>query len=145
MRQKKCLIVVADGERAKFLTKDKMDIVPVQATTHRPDELPTHKDLGSGKPGTGGHNAGSSFHAMTPHTDYHRAEKDAFAHEISQKVNEMQDAYEEIILIAPPLVLGELRKHITKNSHEKIVLEINKDLTKLPLHELQPYVTPPYV
>jgi protein required for attachment to host cells len=46
------------------------------------------------------------------------------------------DAFDRLIIVAPPAMLAELRKMIGSNVREKIVAEIAKDLTKIPNSEI---------
>jgi protein required for attachment to host cells len=43
----------------------------------------------------------------------------------------------EIILIAPPRVLGELRKQLSAKARTKVKGEIDKDLTRHPIPEIE--------
>ena len=48
--------------------------------------------------------------------------------------------YDKLILIAAPAVLGCLRQHLSPNVFSKVVKEIDKDLTKIPLKKVINYV-----
>jgi protein required for attachment to host cells len=43
----------------------------------------------------------------------------------------------EVVLIAPPRVLGELRKHLSVKAQAKVKGEIDKDLTRHPISEIE--------
>lgn len=43
-----------------------------------------------------------------------------------------KDAFDSLILVAPPRTLGELREIMPSSLQKKVVLEINKDMTKMP-------------
>ena len=43
----------------------------------------------------------------------------------------------EIVLIAPPRVLGELRKQLSAKAQTKVRVEIDKDLTRHPIAEIE--------
>jgi protein required for attachment to host cells len=45
--------------------------------------------------------------------------------------------FDAIVLIAPPLVLGEMRRKLHKEVSERVVAEIPKTLTNRPLDEIE--------
>ena len=138
-------VLVADGERAKFLMQEESVLTQVHPTHHVEDDVSIQKDKDEGKPGRvgkGGTTGG--LHSYPAHKDWHRFEKDLFAIEIAKVLNKDVDHFDSIIIIAPPMILGDLRKHISDQVKNKVVHEVNKDLTKLPLNELISYVVPPY-
>jgi protein required for attachment to host cells len=143
MHRKTKWVLVADGERAKFLTQEASVLVPVHATHHAEEDVSVPKDNDMDKPGRVGKN-GMGLHSYPAHKDWHRFEKDLFAAEIAKIINKDVEAFDSLVIIAPPLILGDLRKHISTQVKNKVVHEVNKDLTKLPLDELLEYVTPPY-
>jgi protein required for attachment to host cells len=49
--------------------------------------------------------------------------------------------FESLIIVAPPNALGEMRKALPDRIRDLVVTEINKDLTHLPVAELQDAVT----
>ena len=144
MTKKTKWILVADGERAKFLTQEDATLVPVYETHHAEEDVSVHKDNDAHKPGRVGKGGALGLHAYPSHKDWHRFEKDLFAAEIAKIINHDVEDFDSLIIIAPPLILGDLRKHISPQVKNKVVHEVNKDLTKVPLDELLEYVTPPY-
>jgi protein required for attachment to host cells len=45
--------------------------------------------------------------------------------------------FKEIVLVAPPLVLGEMRKKLHKEVGDRVVAEIAKTLTNHPIDEVE--------
>jgi protein required for attachment to host cells len=68
----------------------------------------------------------------------HIREREHFAKELAEIVNftATDKRYNNIILAASPEFLGELRPYLNKKAHEKISIEINKDLTHVPHKDL---------
>ena len=64
-------------------------------------------------------------------TDWHRVAKERFADEIAERLYKMahHGDFEEIVLVAPPTVLGELRKKLHKEVSDRIIAEVTKTLT----------------
>ena len=50
------------------------------------------------------------------------------------------NAFDRLIIVAPSAMLSGLRKMIGPNVREKIVAEIEKDLTKIPNSEISTYL-----
>jgi release factor family 12 len=50
------------------------------------------------------------------------------------------DAFDRLVIVAPPSMLGELRKMIGPKVREKITAEIDRDLTKIPNSEISRYL-----
>lgn len=65
-------------------------------------------------------------------TDYHQLEEDRFAAETAGLLKDwaMRGEFESLIVVAPPRTLGELRKHYHKQVSDRLTGEIDKDLTK---------------
>jgi protein required for attachment to host cells len=45
--------------------------------------------------------------------------------------------FSEIVIVAPPRTLGEIRKDLSKKAREKVMGELHKDLTRHPLPEIE--------
>lgn len=68
----------------------------------------------------------------------HQEEKDRFAWRIAAHIEERarRNRFDAVILIAPPRTLGALRPALGPETGRRLLREINKDLTKLPLADL---------
>ncbi|RVD51545.1 host attachment protein, partial [Mesorhizobium sp. M2D.F.Ca.ET.140.01.1.1] len=64
-------------------------------------------------------------------TDWHRLGKERFADDIAERLYKLahRGEFEEIVLIAPPQVLGEMRQKLHKEVSGKVQAEIPKTLT----------------
>jgi protein required for attachment to host cells len=64
-------------------------------------------------------------------TDFHQLEEDRFAAETAAmlKTKALANAFEQLIIVAPPKTLGELRKHYHKEVERRLAGELAKDLT----------------
>lgn len=135
-------IVVADGEKALFLenvgTPDRPEL-GVFRQLHQ--ENPTSAEQGTDRPGRL-NDGGPAHKSAVEETDWHRIAKEKFATEIAGILdrNAGRKSFEQLIIIAPPLVLGELRKNLGKQAASRIVQEIAKDFTKHPVERIQKLV-----
>ena len=75
--------------------------------------------------------------------DYHQQEEDRFAAEVAEmlKNRALANAFESLIVIAPPKTLGELRKHYHKAVSSRLLGELAKDLTGRPVPEIEKALT----
>ncbi|MGZ5863689.1 MAG: host attachment protein, partial [Methyloceanibacter sp.] len=53
-----------------------------------------------------------------------------------------QGQFDELVLVAPPGVLRELKDSLSKPTAKVVVKELQKDLTKVPDHELTGHLSP---
>ncbi|PDQ20539.1 Host attachment protein [Mesorhizobium sanjuanii] len=124
-------IVVADGEKALFLRNEGDTLHPnLQVIQEMEQDNPASRDQGSDRPGR--YNDGPSIHrSAVEDTDWHRLGKERFADEIAGRLYKLahRGTFKEIVLIAPPQVLGEMRRKLHKEVAEKIAAEIPKTLT----------------
>lgn len=76
-------------------------------------------------------------------TDWHRQEKDTFAMRIAARLDLLGKEHptRSIILVAPPRILGSLRRALSPSVSAAVVTEIDKDLTKHPVHEIERLLT----
>jgi protein required for attachment to host cells len=124
-------IVVADGEKALFLENHGDTQYPdLQVVQEMEQENPATREQGSDRPGR--YSDGPSIHrSAVEDTDWHRLGKERFADEIAERLYKLahRGAFKEMVLIAPPQVLGEIRRKLHKEVAEKITVEIPKTLT----------------
>ncbi|AOH83214.1 hypothetical protein AWL63_03715 [Sphingomonas panacis] len=71
--------------------------------------------------------------------DYHQQEEERFAAEIAEmlKRRALANAYDALVVVAPPKTLGELRKHYHKEVISRLHGELAKDLTGRPVPEIE--------
>jgi protein required for attachment to host cells len=86
----------------------------------------------------GGSQAAPSRGSMTE-TDFHQQEEDRFAAETADflKKRAMAHEFDSLIIVAPPRTLGELRRHYHKEVTDRLIGEVGKDLTNLPVPEIE--------
>ncbi|MBZ9700008.1 MULTISPECIES: host attachment protein [unclassified Mesorhizobium] len=132
-------IMVADGEKALFLRNAGDTKFPNLEVVQevRQDNPPT-REQGSDSPGR--YNDGPSVHrSAVEETDWHRIGKERFADELAERLYKLahRGSFDEIILIAPPLVLGAMRKILHKEVSDKVSAEIPKTLTNHAVFEIE--------
>lgn len=136
-------VVVADGEKALFLRNEgdwKYPNLEVFRSIQE-DNPPTH-DQGTDRPGR--FSDGPTLHrSAVDETDWHRIEKERFAKGIADRLYRAahRGDFERLVVVAPPLVMGEMRKEFHKEVEQRIVGEVPKTLTNHTIDEIEKILT----
>jgi protein required for attachment to host cells len=132
-------VLVADGEKALFLRNEGDQQYPnLEVVREVREENPPTREQGTDRPGR--YNDGPSVHrSAVEDTDWHKIAKERFADEISNRLYRMahRGDFEEIVLVAPPPVLGEMRKKLHKEVEARIAAEVPKTLTTHPVPDIE--------
>lgn len=134
-------MVIADGSRAKLLSKNYDKLTRVLPTHHLEDDVAIHVDKGASTPGKTSFSILHGLHSYPTHSDWYKFKKEVFVHKIAAILNKAEKRYSDLVLIASPFVLGCLRKQLSTVVKSKITCEINEDFTKLPLKKVLKIVT----
>lgn len=139
MRKPEIWVVVADGARGRFfrLSEDR-DLVSAYAHELVGETL-ARRDIVSDRPGRTFDRGGDGRHAMEPHSDPKRHAKTVLAREIGRLLEEERKkrSFDQLVIVAPPQFLGDLRGEMSKSLQALIATEVNKDLSKLAPHQLK--------
>ena len=113
------MIAVADGEKFHLFR------------TTGNEEPPHPQPAGHPKVEGSNHSAGSRHLSQASNPDEKQDEEDTFAAATAKWLNHeaLGNRFEHAVVIAPPKMLGELRKHYHKVLEAKILKEIPKDMT----------------
>lgn len=136
-------VVVADGEKALFLRNEgdaKYPNLEVFREMHD-DNPPTHEQ-GTDRPGR--FNDGPNVHrSAVEETDWHRIEKERFAKEVAERLYKAahRGDYKRLVIVAPPMVMGEVRKELHKEVEERLIAEVSKTLTNHTIDEIEKILT----
>jgi protein required for attachment to host cells len=136
------LIVVADGEHARFIRPAPDNALRSDRTL---DSISAHKQsaaLGSDHPGASFHTGSSAAHAEMPRHDLHRTEKQKFAHLIGDELNAAaaRAEFKELVVVAPAHVVAEICNRLDVATRATLIGTLKKDLVKTPDHELWPHL-----
>ena len=135
------LILVADGEKALFLrNKGDADFPNLVVEGKERHENPPTGEQGTARPGKTMNDQGR--HTAMEQVDWHRLEKDRFATELASMLFQQlgKQKFDQLVIAAPPHALGELRKHMHKSVADRIIGEVHKDLTQLPVYEIEAHL-----
>ncbi len=143
MKPTRTWILIADGGRARVLEQvgKGHPLAEVSGMT-RSIDLPRSHDLGDDQPGRTEASVGGR-HSMEPRSDPHRELKRKFAHELADMLAQKlgAKAFDKLILVAPPVTLGDLRAALAEPARKAVSGEVASDLTKTPDHEVAAHLT----
>jgi protein required for attachment to host cells len=135
-------IVVADGGQARFIRPASDHALHTQETLESASIHQQSSDLKSDRPGRSFESGNPTRHALAPRSDPHMLEKERFTRLVAGKIcaESGQDAFNELVLVAPASVLAELQEALDQATARKLVGTLAKDLVKVPDDALQPHL-----
>lgn len=149
-------ILVSDASRARlFRQRQRLQPLDHVESFEHPDSRARVRDLMADANGRkpAGPNVGPAYGGRAvsqaygrvgaaPDTDPKEVEAQKFARELATMLQEglHRHAYDKVVLVAPPQFLGLLRSTVSNEVSKHIELTVNKDLTRLELHEIQAHL-----
>jgi protein required for attachment to host cells len=133
-------IFVGDGRKALFMRNhgdEKFPHLKVERVLTHPS--PPTRDQGSDQPGRVFKRAGTNLRSGTETTDWHDLEEHRFAREVADALVKLvrESATKGLVVVAPARTLADLRKAFHDDVKKTIIAEIDKDLTKHPVLEIE--------
>ena len=134
------VVFVGDGRKALFL-RNAGDEKTLKLTAEQVfvDENPPTHEQGTDRPGRAFKGAHSNRRSSVETTDWHELEEHRFAHHVAAALEKFVRDHNirRVIVAAPPKVLADLRQSLHADVKSRIAAEIDKDLTKHPLAEIE--------
>lgn len=138
-------VLVADGRKMLFFRNEgDADYPNLQVVTATEQKNPKTAEQGTDEPGRafsssgtmGGRTGGRSAYSDT---DFHTLEETRFAEDAAAMLKEraLGGEFEQLLIVAPPSTLGDLRKHYHKEVEKRLIGEIAKDLTNHPVDQIE--------
>lgn len=135
----KTWVLIADGEKALFLENiGDAEYPNFQLRRLEEKENPPAREQGVAQRGRL-HDGPSVHSSSVEETDWHRLEKDRFAKEMADILYRMAhgNRFEKLVVVAPPHVLGELRKDLHPEVSERIIADVPKTFTNMPIDQIE--------
>ncbi|MBI1621903.1 host attachment family protein [Aquamicrobium zhengzhouense] len=136
-------VVVADGEKALFLRNEGDVRHPnLQVFREMAEDNPPTREQGVDQPGR--FNSGASPHrSALEETDWQRIGKERFAKHVVERLYKSahRGDFDKIVIVAPPLVLGEMRKEMHKAVADRVIGEVPKTLTNHTIEDIEKLLT----
>ena len=132
-------VVVCDGAKALVLENVGDEKFPNLKTreVYQQEDLPTHEQ-GADAPGRTVQSVGTARSAMEQ-TDWHTQGERRFLEKLVARLDAAVQTGEakSLVIAAPPRALGALRQVYTHELRSALAAEIDKDLVKMPVHEIE--------
>jgi protein required for attachment to host cells len=139
MRKKaKVWYVIADGGRARFVERDAKGAYRTVLSFVASELHQRTRDLGLDRPARVKESATPARHAIEPRRDLKEASKEDFVKLVAEQLDAEhgRGQFDNIVLVAPPGVLTELKNSLSKPIANLVADDLQKDLTKVPDHDL---------
>ena len=137
------LVFVGDGQRALFLRNFGDEKFPnlITERVFTDDNPPTHEQ-GSDRPGRAFKRAATNRRAGMEETDWHELEKHRFADRVASAIEQLVRAgkAKAVIVVVPSRTLAELRHVFHADVKGRIIAELDKDLTKHPVWDIEKHL-----
>ena len=137
-------VVVCDGTKALVLQNAGDDKFPNLQTREvfQQDDPPTHVQ-GSAPPGRTQQPVGTGTErSAMEQTDWHLQAERAFLEKLVKRLDQaiMAGQAKSLIVVAPPRALGMIRQHYSHSLRTALRAEIDKDLVRMPVHEIEKHL-----
>lgn len=140
--EKDTWVLVANGEKFLLMRNNgDADVLDLRIIGHEEIDNPPTRAQGTDRPGRmpdDGHGRSAA-----DDTDWHMLEKERFAADLAEKLRlwALTGRFPAMVLAADPRTLGILRPALHGEVRARIVAELNKDFTNLPLDEIEKHIT----
>ena len=131
-------VLVADGAKATvYRNAGDAQAPDLKLERSYSQDNPPTRDQGVDKPGRINDSLGRRSAMETP--DWHRLAEDRFIQRLAADMaaDLAAGAYEKLVVVAPPIALGTLRKAMSAALLAAVECEIGKDLTRHPVADIE--------
>lgn len=136
-------VFVGDGRKALFLRNagDEKFLDLKAECVFVDDNPPTH-DQGSDRPGRTFKRAGTNLRSGMAATDWHDIEERRFVQRVASAFETLvrERKTKVLVIVAPARTLADLRQSLGADVKTRVAVEIEKDLTKHPIGELEKHL-----
>jgi len=136
------LVLIGDGQKALFLrNKGTAHQVSLEVEQILEQDNPATREQGTDRPGRVVGSVGTARSAVEQ-SDWHHIAKERFAGEIADALyrHAHDNRFDELVVIAPAKVLGNLRQAFHAEVTDRLVGEIPKELTSHPISQIEKLV-----
>lgn len=138
----KAFVFVGDGRKALFLRNDGDEKFPNLRTEQVfVDENPPTREQGTDRPGRSFASVGARRAGMEQ-TDWHALEEQRFAKDVAMMLEKMvrDRVFDSLVIVAPPRTIADLRAALHAEVKQRIIAEVQKDLTNHPVYEIEKHL-----
>jgi protein required for attachment to host cells len=137
-------VFVGDGRKALFLRNDGDEKFPnLKTESVFEDDNPLTHEQGSERPGRVSKALDSGQRSAVEQVDWHHIEERRFARKVAAAMEQVVRARRApaLVVVAPSKTLADLRSAFHDDVKSRIIAEINKDLTKHTVVEIEKHIT----
>jgi len=144
MKKARVWYAIADGGRARFVERDDNGAYRTVVSFDSADLHHKASDLVSDGRVRVMESATPGRSAVEPRQDPKRAAKEDFVKLVADELaaEHERGAFDQLMLVAPPRVLTELKQKLAKPVADLVVKVLQKDLTNVPDHDLTEHLAP---
>ena len=139
---RKTWVVVADNSRARIFTVEtpSSPLIEIDSIVH-PEGRMHDRDITSDLPGRGA-GSGGSRHSYETETDAKEYENMGFAKRIASFLDDSRkdDRCKNLVIVAAPGLLGNLRGEMNDQTRKMITLELAKNLSHLNANDIRKHM-----
>lgn len=138
------IIVVADSTRARIFTADSAHspLNEIETMAH-PEGRMHEQDMVSDMPGKDSGKGGGGDHAYQEKIEPKKHEMIEFAKRIADYLDDARNTNKlnKLLIVAAPALLGELRNHLSSETNDKIVFELDKNLAHHSVEDIRTHLS----
>jgi protein required for attachment to host cells len=138
------IVFVGDGRKALFLRNQGDEKFPnLRVERVFVDENPRTAEQGTDAPGRSFKRAKTNVRSGMEQTDWHDLEEHRFARESAAALEKLvrEQQVKSLVIVAPARTLADLRRAFHADVKNRIVAEIDKDLTRHPVDQIEKHLT----
>ena len=132
-------VLIGDGKKALVLHNEgDAELLNLRRVSVRENDNPPTREQGAAAPGRSTAPAGVGASSVSQ-TDWHQLEEERFAASLAEDINvaAREQLFKDLIVVAPPKTLAELRREFGKDTQKRIVGELAKDYTHHTIPEIE--------
>lgn len=136
-------VIVGDGRKALFFRNEGTQIAPRLKTEQvLLNDNPPTREQGSDQPGRSFASVGAR-RSSVEQTDWQEIGEQRFARTIADALENLARDRDipGFVIVAPPRTLAELRRLISSSVKDRIIAEIDKDLTGHPVGDIERHLS----
>ncbi len=136
-------VFVGDGRKALFLRNDGDEkYLNLKTESVFEDVNPATHEQGSDRPGRVSKAMDSGQRSAVEPVDWHHIEEHRFAGMVASAMEKIvrDRKVPALVVVAPPKTLGDLRGAFHSDVRSRIIAEINKDLTRHPVGDIESHL-----
>jgi protein required for attachment to host cells len=133
-------VFIGDGRKALFLRNvGDEKFLSLKAERVIVDDNPPTHEQGTDRPGRAFKRAATNLRSGMDNTDWHELEEHRFAQRVAAALEQLvrMRNVKALVVAAPPRTLADLRHAFHADVKGRIIAEIDKDLTKHPIAEIE--------